>query len=163
MVDHLPDRQHAARLDPIVYRTPSHVVHVIACTYNRERHFAQPWLARLVAEKLTLAAHEWQSDLYCYCVMPDHVHTVVTPGRTGSGDLRRIIGSWKAAVSREALQAREGASLRAPIWQRGFWDHVLRQEDDVRTTCECVLENPVRRDLVDNWEDWPYSWLSPEV
>ena len=155
----LPARRLAARLDPIVYTTPSHVVHVILCTRDRSPALAEAGVAQCVAEELVRTAAHWGSTIYCYCIMPDHIHTVITPGGAHAGDLRRVVGSWKAAVTR----SRPLGAPQDRLWQRGFWDHVLREEEDVRATCEYVLANPVRRGLVARWEEWPFSWLNPAV
>lgn len=152
-------RKKAAGLSSVVYQTPGHVVHVIACTYSRRPLLSDPHVARLAADSLTQAAEAWQSVLYCWCIRPDHVHIVLTPGLSQAGDLRRLVGSWKAAVSRRAALP----AGREPLWRRGFWDHVLRSDESLRTVCEYVLGNPVRKGFVDRWEDWPHSWLNPEV
>jgi REP element-mobilizing transposase RayT len=45
----------------------------------------------------------------------------------------------------------------SPIWQRGFFDHVLRNDESYAQKWNYVRENPVRLGLVTNAEDWPYS------
>jgi REP element-mobilizing transposase RayT len=154
-----PSRRLAARLDSDVYRESGHVAHVIVCVHGRQPHFAVSSAAGVVTGELAATAARWGSTLYCWCVMPDHVHVVLTPGRAGSGDLRRLVGGWKAAVSRQLGTQGPGETL----WQRGFWDHFLRQEEDLRTVCEYVLANPERSGLVERWQDWPHSWLNPEI
>jgi len=44
-----------------------------------------------------------------------------------------------------------------PAWQRGFFDHVLRSEESYSQKWEYVRENPVRANLVQYPNDWPYS------
>jgi REP element-mobilizing transposase RayT len=43
------------------------------------------------------------------------------------------------------------------IWQRRFFDHVLRNEESYAQKWEYVRENPVRAGLVANADDWPYA------
>jgi REP element-mobilizing transposase RayT len=43
------------------------------------------------------------------------------------------------------------------IYQNRFYDHFIRKEDGLNNTIMYVLNNPVRKGLVDNWEDFPYS------
>jgi len=89
-----------------------------------------------------------------YCLMPDHIH-LLSVGLFPQSDqilflrpLRRTLGGW--------LQ-REGR------WdfQKQPYDHVLRPEelraDRVRGLVRYITENPVRRDLVDRAERYPYS------
>jgi hypothetical protein len=44
-----------------------------------------------------------------------------------------------------------------PIWQRGFFDHVLRNDESYGDKWNYVRENPVRAGLVSNPDEWPYS------
>jgi REP element-mobilizing transposase RayT len=45
------------------------------------------------------------------------------------------------------------------IWQDESFDHVLRGEESLRETIEYIRQNPVRRGLVKNPEDYPWLWL----
>jgi len=42
-------------------------------------------------------------------------------------------------------------------WQRGFYDHVLRREEDILVHLRYIAENPVRRGLVDDWRDYGFT------
>jgi REP element-mobilizing transposase RayT len=46
---------------------------------------------------------------------------------------------------------------KTPVWQRRFFDHVLRNEESYAQKWEYVRENPVRAGLVANANDWPYA------
>lgn len=48
-------------------------------------------------------------------------------------------------------------SRSAPIWQRGFFDHVLRSDESYAQKWNYVRQNPVRPGLVKNADDWPFS------
>jgi len=43
------------------------------------------------------------------------------------------------------------------IWQRGFFDHFLRNEESYGQKWNYVRENPVRAGLIQRFEDWPYA------
>jgi len=45
------------------------------------------------------------------------------------------------------------------LWQRYFYDHVLRNEEDLKNVALYVLENPVRKGMVENWQDYPYCGI----
>ncbi len=42
-------------------------------------------------------------------------------------------------------------------WQTGFFDRLLRREESAQAKWEYIRENPVRKKLVRDWQDWPYS------
>ena len=82
--------------------------------------------------------------------MPDHVHLFVR--RPYDVELGRWIGMLKQALSKYIV-----STARLPIWQRRFFDHVLRSDESYAQKWNYVRENPVRAGLVANAEDWPYS------
>jgi len=43
------------------------------------------------------------------------------------------------------------------LWQKSFYDHVLRQDEDVQHTVNYILGNPVRNQMVEQARDYPYS------
>ena len=45
----------------------------------------------------------------------------------------------------------------SPVWQRGFFDHLLRSDESYTQKWNYVRDNPVRAGLVTNADDWPYS------
>lgn len=53
-----------------------------------------------------------------------------------------VIGSFKSAVAREVNLLRD--TPVSPVWQRGFYDHVIRDEADLDRVRRCLEENPLR-------------------
>jgi putative transposase len=53
-----------------------------------------------------------------------------------------VVGGFKAGSTREINVARK--TLGAPVWQRGFYDHVIRDEEDLERARRYIEENPVR-------------------
>jgi REP element-mobilizing transposase RayT len=43
------------------------------------------------------------------------------------------------------------------IWQKNFFDHIMREREDLAAHVRYVLENPVRKGLVTRWEEYPFS------
>lgn len=106
-------------------------------------------------------------------VLPDHLHAVWT---LPAGDcayserwrkikyrFTRAVG----AVGRNAHPTRRSASKVAKrdagIWQRRFWEHVIRDETDYRTHLEYCWSNPVKHGLVARAADWPYSSIHRDI
>jgi putative transposase len=55
-----------------------------------------------------------------------------------------IVGAFKGAATRRVIEA---IGKSKPIWQRGYYERVIRDEDEFRKTCEYIRANPVRRAL----------------
>lgn len=91
--------------------------------------------------------------LAAWCVMPNHVHVVVTP--IGGHGLPPILKSWKGFSGKEAnrLLGRAG-----DFWQPEYYDHLIRDEADFVHAIRYVLGNPAKAGLV----DWPWVWASGE-
>ncbi len=83
--------------------------------------------------------------------MPDHLHLLI---EIKNDDLVKLIGNWKRFTSN--ILRKQG--INGQVWQRGFFDHALRKEEDLRIAAEYILMNPVRSGLVERSEDYPYAW-----
>ncbi len=44
------------------------------------------------------------------------------------------------------------------LWQRSYYDHVVRRAESLEEICKYILENPVRKGLVENYREYPYSF-----
>ena len=94
-------------------------------------------------------------------ILPDHLHAVWTLPPNDS-DFATRWALIKAGFSR-GLPRREGVSQSRTrrgergIWQRRFWEHAIRDEDDYRRHEEYVHFNPVKHGHVTRVVEWPYS------
>jgi putative transposase len=86
-----------------------------------------------------------------YVIMPDHLHLFVR----GPHDFE--LGRWVGRL-KQSLGKRSGpAATAGAIWQRGFFDHLLRNDESYGQKWNYVRDNPVRAGLVTVAEDWPYA------
>ena len=83
-----------------------------------------------------------------YVRMPDHVHLFVR----GNPDF--VLTQWIRLLKRELSKAIPGD---LPHWQKGFFDHVLRNSESYAGKWEYVRENPVRAGFVTHADTWPYQ------
>jgi len=44
-----------------------------------------------------------------------------------------------------------------PLWQKNFYDRIVRQEESLLEMAKYIIHNPVRKGIVSNWETYPYS------
>lgn len=84
--------------------------------------------------------------------MPDHVHFFARPEHEAKS-LSDFIRDWKKWTSRELTKA---SGTAQPVWQKEFFDHVLRSADSYSEKWEYVKQNPVRAGLVQAPDLWPY-------
>ena len=88
--------------------------------------------------------------MIAYCVMPDHVHLLLQ-ARADDADLRAAIHDFKRRTG-FAWKRRKGQCL----WQEGFHDYVLRDEDSLAGLVRYVVNNPIRARLVEDVTKYPY-------
>ena len=132
---------------------------ITTVTQGRRPLFDDPRLARVVVRALRMLSDEavWH-DSHAFVIMPDHVHWLVTLARRYA---RRVGGTCE-----KPLRARDQLLLRStqgtPVWQRGFHDHALRRDEDVREIARYIVANPVRAGIVGNVRAYPWwdvEWL----
>jgi REP element-mobilizing transposase RayT len=139
------------RLSREIYETRTQMFSITICTWNRHRFFELDGYAKRVVSSLETGPFGNETERFAYCLMPDHLHLLVAPG---SGNLVDLISGWKRFTG----GCLKRAGLDGPFWQRGFFDHALRREEDVRRVAEYIVHNPVRAGLTGRWRDYPYSW-----
>jgi len=96
-----------------------------------------------------------------WVVLPDHLHAVWTMPE-GDADFSTRWASIKRLFSwgLEGYELRSGSRIakrERGIWQRRFWEHMIRDERDFRAHVDYVHLNPVKHGLVQAPGEWPYS------
>jgi len=146
--DHLPRRKRI-RLAAAAYRQGDPFL-VTLCAHGRASPFLDARLATLVLRHLDAALESGARPVGAYCLMPDHLHVVLS----GSRDVVCWVAKFKSATTSAARRA----GFVGQLWQRGFHDRCLsRLDDSIDSAVQYVLGNPVRKGLVARAESWPYS------
>ena len=130
---------------------PGQVYHVTTVTLGREPVFSDLRAARVLVNALREAQARGDAATLAFVIMPDHVHWLLQLEARVS--LSKLVGAVKA-VTAHALGGR--------VWQAGFHDHALRQEDDLVETARYIVANPLRAGLVQRIGDYPHwdtVWL----
>lgn len=140
--------QRLKRLDFVYQHFPLYFV--TACTANRHRFLANDRI-HTAFKQFGASGAQRGAWIGAYILTPDHLHLFVAiDDQTLS--LPRWIKSLKGTLS-SALRF-EGHS--PPYWQKGFFDHVLRNSESCSEKWYYVRDNPVRAELVKHWKEWPY-------
>jgi putative transposase len=86
-----------------------------------------------------------------YCFMPDHQHLIIMGNRSDS-DI------WKAIVNYKQKTGFWMSVNRSKTkWQKDFYDHVIKNHEDIAVQIRYILDNPVRKGLVQSWEEYPFK------
>lgn len=80
----------------------------------------------------------------CYAIMPDHVHMIVVLGCQDGPP--RAAGTTGTSLGRvvNAIKSLSSKQCGRPLWQRGYYDHVIRNGADLDETRRYIRDNPAR-------------------
>ena len=87
--------------------------------------------------------------------MVDHLHLLVE-GLTDDSDFSRFMSLMRQR-SGFAFKQQFGERL----WQKGYYDRVLRNEEDATDVIDYIAANPVAAGLVSTPDEYPYLWRPP--
>lgn len=102
----------------------------------------------MVVELLLDFAKTRQTVLYAWCIMPEHIHMLLQ-----DKDVVALVRLLKGRLTPEARRLEPGRVL----WQRGFYDHALREVESLRDIAHYIWQNPVRAGITDCAFGYPWS------
>ena|SRR5579863_9512661 len=138
------------RLHPSKYEG-MHSYFITLCCAARRPVFADSNHASWIIAKLAHYAIEHGFAVHAYCVMPDHLHALVM-GRNETANLLTFLKAFKQKTGHDFLK-----TSRHDLWQKKYYDHVLRQGDSVSRVANYIWMNPVRKGLCAAPHQYPYS------
>ncbi len=121
------------------------------------RWLDDPRIAQMVVDSLHYR-HGRVYDLHAFCIMPNHSHVVFTPLATEDGVFHSLASIMHSLKRHTARQANLILGRTGDFWQHESYDHVVRDLDQYRRIVDYVLNNPVKAGLVEEWQDWPWSY-----
>lgn len=140
------------RLDPAVYAEPETLAFFTIRAYEHHAPFTSPIInativKTLMEDRLRLGIH-----VLVYCLMPDHLHLLLTPRKRGSSMLT-LLDQFKGKSTNDSWKA----GWSGKLWQPRHYDHVLRVEEEFANVALYILQNPIRARLVERPRDYLWS------
>jgi putative transposase len=158
------------RLKEFDYSTPWWY-YITICTYNRKNLFGQIKNSKMILSDLgIIVEEEWlhtaelrsNVEIDYYVIMPNHFHSTLiinsrdkarlVPtnekrefGRTVANSLSTIVGSFKSAVTKRINELRN--SSREPVWQKNYYEHIIRNENDLNNIQKYIETNPLKWEI----------------
>ena len=90
-------------------------------------------------------------------VMPDHVHWLFQ-----LQEVQTLVEVMKAFKARSAVKINQYSGRQGSLWQKAYYDHALRKDEDVREIARYIVANPLRAGLVTHIGDyshWDAIWV----
>ena len=133
------------------------IYHITTTTEGRRPLFRDFDCARLVISEMRRLEEQNLLHSIAWVLMPDHLHWLIQ--LQGPISMSTII---KVLKGRSARQLGFCLNGNQAIWQKGFHDHALRREEDIRKVARYIVANPLRAGLVEQIGDYPFwdaQWL----
>jgi len=121
------------------------------CIEGKKPFFTEKTTVDKFLEILRQTKNKYNCKNWVYVFMPDHLHLIIE-GNSEESDL------WKTMI---LFKQKTGFYLSRSIgrikWQKDFYDHIHRKDEDLKKHISYLLNNPVRKGLVANWQDYPFK------
>jgi putative transposase len=151
--------------------------HITTNTRNRFPWLTMDRVSEILIDNLVLTRNVYGAQLYAFCILPDHMHIIVSPGERGisafmhsykrnsSINVAQIIRS--AGSHTRASLLNRGAGVYEPrlrkqkiyAWQNGFHDERIRDSRQRSETLGYVHGNAMKHGFVTDILDWPWTSL----
>ena len=137
------------RLPRECYLGPARIFFTM-CTFERNEYFRDARRAEQVRDQLLRTAIDFDVEIIAYVLMPDHVH-ILTAGLTDGADNRACAERFRQQSAFHFKRA-----FASTLWQEGYNDRVLRDEEATPDVVQYIVFNPVRAGLASRPVDYPY-------
>ncbi len=120
------------------------------CIEDRKKCFTNDPTFRAIENLFLQSLQKYKVDAHVYLFMPDHLHLLLE-GKTIDANLYECMVHFK---QRSGFWLSKNLATR---WQKDFYDHILRKDEEIEKHVRYILENPVRKGIVENWKTYPYK------
>ena len=134
-------------------------VHLIIVAYNRKNIFITN--IELLRQAFKNAKKFFNFKIVAICVLPNHIHVILNPENIK--EYPKIITSIKYYFSKNYNVGVETPTYgyinkgEKGVFQRRFFEHTIKDEEELNNQINYIHYNPVKHELVNNVKDWQYS------
>lgn len=132
-------------------------------SYSRQPIFANPQAIELLRESFRVTMKRFPFTIVASVIMPDHMHFIWALPEASSDFSTRwkhikayFSRNYSIRSSHNISKARNSKG-EVYIWQRRFWEHLIRDDADFKNHFDYIHYNPVKHGYVTNTKDWAYS------
>jgi len=103
-------------------------------------------------------------EIYSAVILPDHFHIIIKPENIYEyPQIIKLIKSYFSknidilSINNYELSKSQQNKKEKDIWQRRYWEHTIKDEQDLYRHFDYIHYNPVKHGYVKNVKDWKYS------
>ncbi|MBE0570067.1 MAG: transposase [Ignavibacteriaceae bacterium] len=124
------------------------IVSFTLCIKGRKELFRNLDVFKMFESILKEQLIKYNCEAYIYMFMPDHVHLLLG-GKDENSDIKKCLDSFKQKSGFWLYK-----NFPEYNWQKDYYDHILRNTEDLTLQIKYILNNPVRAGLVGNWKEY---------
>lgn len=140
-------------------------VFITMVTYKRLSILTSPQSRQILRYAWNLTSQHFPFSTDAICLLPDHIHALISLPEHESDYSTRIreikrLFTKGYLISNGKQEERNQSRLdknEASVWQRRFWDHIIRDDIDYQNHFDYIHYNPIHHGLVDNVASWQWS------
>ncbi|MCP4162418.1 MAG: transposase [Deltaproteobacteria bacterium] len=134
-------------------------------TFKRRPLFKDQICRKALKDSIKKVREKYPFEIKAWVLLPEHIHCIwQLPENEDDVSMRwRLIKSsftriikkiyYKEELETESRKKRKEST----IWQRRYWEHQIRDQEDYNNHIDYIHYNPVKHKLVKNVKDWEYS------
>lgn len=134
------------------YSSTGNVYSLTTATLGRKPFFTDAANVAILVDALRFVERSGSSHSLAWVVMPDHLHWLM---KLRSGTLAECMSLLK---SRSGRLLNQHLDRRGALWQHGYHDHAVRNDESLHEKAMYILANPVRSGLASTLGEYPHAW-----
>lgn len=146
-------------------RMEGSTVFITLVTFNRYPLFLESGARDILSRAFKATAKRFPFTTDAICLLPDHLHILITLPEEDDNysirirEIKRLFTRYYHAKFSETGERNYSRKTKkeSTIWQRRFWEHTIRDEQDYRNHFDYVHYNPVKHELVTDVISWEWS------
>jgi REP element-mobilizing transposase RayT len=136
---------------PVEYYRGLVTVAFTCCIKNKKQVIARAEIVLPCSKILFAESIQSDCDVLAYIFMTDHCY-ILLQGKSEQADTLRAVRNFKQKSGYWLSKNNHGIE-----WQRSFYDHILRADEETDKHMRYILENPVRKEIIEDWKEYPWK------
>ncbi|HMQ70198.1 MAG TPA: transposase [Ignavibacteria bacterium] len=142
-------REKKHRLEKDCYKGEK-IVSFTSCIKQRTNVFVCKDLFNEFEKILIKELNRFECDSYIHLFMPDHIHFIIE-GKNENSDVIKVMEMFKQKTG--YWFSNNGKIAK---WQKDYYDHIIRDQEDLKKQIYYILENPVRAGICKHWKEYRF-------
>jgi REP element-mobilizing transposase RayT len=121
------------------------------CIKDKKQDIARAEIVLPCSKILFTESIQSDCDVLAYIFMTDHCH-ILLQGKSEQADTLRAVRNFKQKSGYWFSKNHHEIE-----WQKSFYDHILRTDEEIDKHMRYFLENPVRKEIIEDWKEYPWK------